>query len=82
MRSVDDEISIEVDRIRGAGHYDELNIIPIVEKKCFLYCGIGYCNCQATVAGKYCVVVDAKVAGAQQEFLNELSFLESKINKV
>ena len=83
MRTVDEEIDIEVNLIRDSGYFGELHVVPVVNQHfCFLYCGKGRCNCEATVAGKYCLVTDDKLKDAQKDFLNELHRLENKINKV
>ena len=83
MRTVDEEIEIEVDLIRGTGYYGDLHVVPVVKNGfCFLYCGHGKCNCNPTIKGKYCIVTDDKLKEAQRDFLNELKSLEEKINKV
>lgn len=82
MRTIDEEIEIEVNLIRDSGYFGELHVVPVVNKLCFLYCGKGKCNCQATVSEKYCLVTDAKLEGAQIDFIRELQQLEKKINKV
>ena len=82
MRTTDEEIRIEVDEIRDSGYFGELHIAPIIAKKCFVQCSKGRCNCFPTVGEKYCIVTDDFISRAQKDFLNELSFLEKKINKV
>lgn len=73
--SIKDQIELEVMLLREAGITGELAVVPIVNKRCFVPCRKGWCNCFPTVDRKFCVITAEHKKHALDDLNSELQYL-------
>ena len=81
MGKIEDDIELEVMRIREHIKGEPLRIVLTSDKRCFAPCGIGHCNCVATVGERYCIVTESSFRSACDDINRSIQYLEEQLSK-
>lgn len=66
-----------VNELRAQGVTENLRIVPVIHKHCFVPCGAGNCNCYSNINdGKFTIVAESKRQRALEEANSEIASME------
>jgi len=66
--------------MRKAGIKGRLRVVPVINKHCFVPCGMGKCNCHKVV-GQFTLVEDQYYEASMKEYLTEMVYFQNDVDK-
>jgi hypothetical protein len=87
MARINDEISTEIELMKEiAKEYniemEPLTIVPVPYKRCLVPCGLGRCNCRATVDKRFAIVFESFKKRCMEDCNREINYFNNELQKV
>lgn len=75
------DLTAEIQKLIDRGAKGPFKVVPIVNKRCFIPCPAGYCNCFPTMYKEYAIVSEAAYSRCLKESNKELAYAQAKLDE-